>query len=120
MQQINYHHIMPSNGAENGQWTATYNPPAPLAYQAAANQQAYYSNAWPVEGTETVHFNHPGPSAYLAGDVCRAPPTYSAYNNGYTHPPLSNSQSLPYIETFAMRGDQQSMAQPTVSRTKHM
>ncbi len=35
MQQMNYHNSMPSNEAENCQWTANYNPPAPFAYHAA-------------------------------------------------------------------------------------
>ncbi len=44
MQQLNYHNSMPSNGAENYQCTANYNPTALFAYHTAANQQAYYPN----------------------------------------------------------------------------
>ncbi len=108
MQQINYHHSMPSNGAENCQWPANYNPPEPYAYQIAANQESHYPNSWPIEGTETARYNTPYPSAYLAGDVARAPSMPNAYNNEYTHPPLSNYQAFPPIETLTRRGEPQS------------
>ncbi len=83
---------MPSNGTENDQWTAHYNPPAPFAYQSVTNQQAYYPYSWPIEGTATTHYNLPGPSAFLDGDVARVPSMPNAYRNAYAHPPFRNCQ----------------------------